>query len=284
MFESGHGPSKALEIHKEDLQKEYEDNYFIAAADRAVCPDISWVFNLYYNVFKQNYGASDGINMIASLQNFISSYNDDVKDNCSTLKCLEDNNFVVVIVSPLMKRILKTLATTSEIVFIDSSGNVDRYGCRVFLLIVNTCAGGFPIGIIITTSESEYIIYEGLTIYKSFIETRMFNGRGKSGPLLFMTDDSAAERAAIKKAFPNSELLLCIFHILQATWRYVLNGSNNIHFKDRQELFYLVKSMLYSNTQDDLSSKYEALFSCNTAKKYENFLNYVEKLYSRRQE
>lgn len=37
------------------------------------------------------------------------------------------------------------------------------------------------------------------------------------GPKDFMTDDSAAERGVLCNVFPESKLLLCIFHILKNT-------------------------------------------------------------------
>lgn len=69
----------------------------------------------------------------------------------------------------------------------------------MFLLIVNTSAGGFPIGILVSTSESEAMIYETLTLYKTFIKPDMFNEKEHGEPSVFMKDESTAER---EKHFP----------------------------------------------------------------------------------
>ena len=49
------------------------------------------------------------------------------------------------------------LLHSEEMCFIDSTGNLDRDGCRVSLLLTHSVAGGVPLGIIVTTSESEEI-------------------------------------------------------------------------------------------------------------------------------
>ena len=44
LFESGHSPSSALTTLKYDLQEEMGDSYVFAAADRSICPDLSFCF------------------------------------------------------------------------------------------------------------------------------------------------------------------------------------------------------------------------------------------------
>ena len=53
------------------------------------------------------------------------------------------------------------------------------------------------------------------------------------GPSVFITDDSAAERNAIELCWPNSKRFLCIFHVLQALWRWLWNANNQIRKDDR---------------------------------------------------
>jgi len=74
------------------------------------------------------------------------------------METLEGGNFAIVIISPFMKRISSGLHESGEILFIDASGNVDRYGCKVFLIYTNSCASGLLICTLILTSESSKII------------------------------------------------------------------------------------------------------------------------------
>lgn len=59
---------------------------------------------------------------------------------------LDDGNFATAIVTPLMKRISCGFNECGEIRLIDASGNVDRFGCNIFIIYTNNCAGGLPVG------------------------------------------------------------------------------------------------------------------------------------------
>lgn len=58
------------------------------------------------------------------------------------MKVFDDGNFVVTIVSPLMKHISAGFEESGEVLFIDSTGNIDQFGCKLFLIYTNSCAGG----------------------------------------------------------------------------------------------------------------------------------------------
>ncbi|KAK0131668.1 hypothetical protein N1851_014551 [Merluccius polli] len=103
--------------------------------------------------------------------------------------------------------------------FMDASGNMDRHHCQVFLLLTHSCAGGLPLGIIITQSE------EGL------------------------------KRAALSRAFPQAKLL-CSFHLLQAVWRWLWCKENDFSMSDRTTLFAVVKDLLYAREESSLHSHY----------------------------
>ena len=110
------------------------------------------------------------------------------------MKQFDDGNFIIVIVTPLMRRILDYLPETKEILFSDSTGNVDTYGCKLYMFLSNSCCGGLPVGCIITTSECEDNLNSGLEIYKTFLNDKSFGGQGIAGPKIIMTDDSKSER------------------------------------------------------------------------------------------
>lgn len=54
LFVNGLSVTAALDKHKLDLQAEYGDNYFIAAADRSLCPDLQWCYR-YGNINTTKY-------------------------------------------------------------------------------------------------------------------------------------------------------------------------------------------------------------------------------------
>lgn len=94
-----------LWIYIKKTYQEHEDDYYLVAGDRASCPDISWVYHLYYNVFKAKCDSGSDVGMLKSFERFVANYNSEVGENCAMCKCFEDNNFVIAIMSPLVKRI-----------------------------------------------------------------------------------------------------------------------------------------------------------------------------------
>jgi len=70
-----------------------------------------------------------------------------------------------------------------------------------------------------------------------------------TGPQLIMTDDSTAERAALENIYPKSQRLLCIFHVLQAFWRFLWDDSTGVPKHDRPPTLNLVKALVYADTE-----------------------------------
>jgi hypothetical protein len=44
-------------------------------------------------------------------------------------------------------------------------------------------------------------------------------------PKIFMTDDSAAEKSALRAVWPQSMQFLCHFHLAQAEWRWLISDK-----------------------------------------------------------
>ncbi|XP_041469625.1 uncharacterized protein LOC121419295 isoform X4 [Lytechinus variegatus] len=257
LFKRKYGPTQAIDMIKYELQLKHGANYLLKAADRAVCPDVQFAHRLYRKVFKEEFGESTGEGMLHSLRTYISHYNTQVGSECMALDITSDNKVVMAICTPLMKRVHEEVKHASELVFIDASSNMDRYGCSVFLLLTHSCAGGLPLGVLITSSEAEGVIEAALKLYRSLLPQKCFGGRGVQGPALIMTDDSAAEQNAISHVFPASQTLLCVFHVLQATWRWLWNGKNQIPKEQRPNHLQHLKRLIYACTEEELEELYQ---------------------------
>ncbi|KAF3851917.1 hypothetical protein F7725_005272, partial [Dissostichus mawsoni] len=173
---------------------------------------------------------------------------------------------------------------SGELCFIDSSGNMDRENCRVFLLLTHSCAGGLPGHSPLPT------IAQGLEQLKQVVGEKGFAGRGHEGPQLVITDDCRAERGALRKAFPKATLLLCSFHLLQAVWRWLWSKESGVTHGDRPALFAIVKEMLYCQEIGSVDRLYSearghpvAARLVFNADNYEKFLRYLDRLYARRE-
>ena len=68
--------------------------------------------------------------------------------------------------------------------------------------------------------------------------TDAFGGRGSAGPQILMTDDSASERNALHSVWPDATRLLCVFHVLQATWRWLFSHKNGIRQQVNAHLLF----------------------------------------------
>ncbi|XP_025099422.1 uncharacterized protein LOC112567089 [Pomacea canaliculata] len=189
----------------------------------------------------------------------------------------EEGQMIVAICTPLMRRVHHTLKHSGEIVFIDSTGNVDRTGVRVFLLVTHSCLGGLPLGVIITSSESTSTIKASLKLLCSVIGPSGFFGRGQKGPFIFMTDDSRAERAALAEIFPESGQLLCAFHLLQAFWRYIWDQKTQVHRDQRQHIFHLVKDIMYADNKEMMDRIIEKVLTDEVLSKYIHVQDYIKK-------
>ena len=62
----------------------------------------------------------------------------------------------------------------------------------LFLLLTHSPVGGLPLGVFVTTSESEAAVKCGMDLLKDILPGEAFFGRGAQRPKVIMTDDSRA--------------------------------------------------------------------------------------------
>ncbi|XP_038076394.1 uncharacterized protein LOC119744514 [Patiria miniata] len=282
LYSKGYSPSSALNTHKLDLQLEHENDYLYVSADRAQCPDLQFCHRLYKKMFDKAYGAASGEKMIQDLGASIESYNEEQGLECCKMDQV-NGKMVIAVCTPLMRRIHSNHRCSGELVFVDASAGIEKYDCRLFMILTHSVAGGLPLGCLITTSESREAIVAALKLYKQLIPDDGFYGRGDQGPVVFLTDDSDGERQGLQEVFPNSSTILCVFHLLQATWRFLWEGKNSICEEDRPHLLDLVKGMVYADTAEHLEENYDRMNRDAIVKKYSCFLKYAKHLYNRRQ-
>lgn len=85
-YSNNHSPSSDIEMYKIDLQSKYGDEYFKIITDGSKCPTRKWCYDLYYKIFKQQYGAPTGEQMVVCLKKCIQQYNHMNKMECAMLK------------------------------------------------------------------------------------------------------------------------------------------------------------------------------------------------------
>ena len=230
-FEQGHSPSSALHLHHLNLAVEHGEDSKLdqMLADRSVNPLYSDVYYAYKNWRVKQHGEPNGERMFVKLEEAIKEYNNkhttdggraylqkfQRKDAKAT-----DTPLVLAICTPLMARTHRLLQQAGELVFCDSTASLDRYNCPTFIVSTSSAGGGIPLGVVITSGESEDTLTECFAQLRLVLPEKAFYGRGNSGPKILMTDDSEAEKNALQNVWPEATQFLCIFHYLQAWWKY----------------------------------------------------------------
>jgi len=287
LLRRGHSPTTALLAHQTDLMIEHGDNYAMVSANKSVCPDVQYVFRLYYREFKQQYGGgSSTAGVYSDLTKKVQEFNDtNLAAGGKSAADVVDGDTIVSICTPLMARAHQHFRESGELVFLDSSGNMDRHCNRVFLLMTHSNAGGIPLGIGITTSEREDCITAMLQLLKEVCPTTGFYGRQpQNGPAVVMTDDSTSERNAIRNVWPQAMVLLCTFHVLQACWRWLWNARNDISRHDRPQLLNVLRGLVNAVTEAECQSKYSEFQVSALSQEYPQFAEYLAALWDRRKE
>ncbi|KAK3911144.1 Merlin [Frankliniella fusca] len=285
LFAQGHSPISAIETHKFDLMMEHGDNFNFILADGSRCPSNFWVYKLYKKVCVGHYGPQSGEGIIKTLRDYALKYNKEMGSECMKVEILNDNDLVVALCTPLMQRTHELLPSSGEMIYVDSSGNMDALNCRVFPVMTHSVAGALPLGIMIVSSESEEVLAVAVNILKSILPPKAFYGRGAAvGPKIAMTDDCPNERNAIRSAFPGIILLLCLFHVLQAFWRYLWNREHNVALKNRPELFYVLRDLAYAPDENTFNQRKEEALENPMLLSHTLVLNHIEKFLGRSKE
>lgn len=76
-----------------------------------------------------------------------------------------------------------------------------------------------------------------------------------------MVDDCRAEQKALREVFPEVNVLLCTFHVLQSVKRWLNNTSHKIEKEQKTVLQKLFSLLLYANTEKELHIRLNLLKS-----------------------
>ncbi|CAB4431809.1 unnamed protein product [Rhizophagus irregularis] len=286
LFKNGYSPATAIYTYEDSLHlaAANEKELITLLADRATNPDYNFVYNLFKKYREINLGASNGSRMFEKLKE-VKSYNNSGLG--SAILCEYNKElgqpFVLAIVTNLMKRVHEKIRQAGEICYFDASSSFDPLNTSITLLYTSCAAGALPLGLFLTSDESEVTIEFAINKLKSILPSNAFFGRGVDlGPSMFMTDDSAAERNAIELCWPNSKRFLCIFHVLQALWRWLWNANNQIKKDDRSTVISDFKRILYANSENIMNVEYQK-FQLQWYNKYSKLARHCSLLWERRE-
>ncbi|KAH7961330.1 hypothetical protein HPB52_007935 [Rhipicephalus sanguineus] len=75
-----------------------------------------------------------------------------------------------------------------------------------------------------------------------------------------MSDNSCPEKDALRDAWPSAKQLLCIFHVLQAEWRWLMS-ARSLEKEDRHNLIASFQKILYAKDAAELEAAKASLRS-----------------------
>ena len=253
LFKEDHTPSNALAQYKKNLRSNNDENDFLAMADRSVMPDYMWVFHFHRKYFELTFGSLNVPDAYKLAEERVKIYNEKNDSEVGKIEVAANGEIIVAVCDAFCRRVHKHVPQVGDMVLMDATSNLERYDTKLFHLICPSAVGGLPLGNIITSKEDEETICAALTPFKSILPKDAFFGRGpNAGPKIIMTDDSDAERNAVKKLWPTVELLLCTFHLLQAFWRWLWSAGYKI---DRPQLYNLFRALVFVQTDSDYDEK-----------------------------
>ena len=250
-FYEGLTPTQALT----QLEKESTD-FLSESKDRSLIPNLCDVYYLFEKERCTNFGES--IITDDNLSDFIHQNENLLKIEHAKV----DDLRVIAFCSKKMLAALSETKISAKVVCIDSSGGMDRSSARLFNLVIPGPVGGLSIGMFICFSETAPTIEKGLRLLKQ-IWTKNQAVDANFCPTVFMSDDSSAQIGAIQNVFKESTVLLCIFHVLNAFWKWLQsNVKSGKESNLRQNLWYKLRQLIYATeNSDSISSELRALVS-----------------------
>ena len=76
-----------------------------------------------------------------------------------------------------MSRAHEHVRQAGELLFCDSSSSMDRFNTSVFILSTHSVSSGIPLGVILTSDETEKNILCGLELLQSVLPKNAFFGK-----------------------------------------------------------------------------------------------------------
>ena len=172
LYRHGHSIASAMECIQLELENGLKEGEKLENVlnDRSVYPDYQHCHYIYRRFFKRKHPTSDVpmgqesmdlldqqnggapkakrrkrtkslFNRDDRLVEVIASLNEQLGEACIVHETLEGKH-MVAICTPLMKRVHEHMQESGELMFVDSFGDLDRKGYRVFLLMTHSMAGG----------------------------------------------------------------------------------------------------------------------------------------------
>ncbi|XP_059474608.1 uncharacterized protein LOC132196159, partial [Neocloeon triangulifer] len=216
-FDDGHLQAQAKRLHEDLLVAK---DALVDLADNAHNPTRRCVHHLHEKWTQKHFGGQNESPLTKIMEKNENNYY--LERNTDVYVTVKDGLWAVLVVTPIMKRV-QNLDSAKECLFVDSTSSVDVTHCTLTSMTIASKAGALPVCLLLHNGQSEESYGLAFSLVKQHCPTAF---GGKEEPLVIMTDDSAAERAALTSVWPSARQLLRIFHVLSKEWKWLLSNSS----------------------------------------------------------
>lgn len=221
--------------------------------------------------------------ILQDIRQQIDKYNSEQREDSAAVDTTEDGQVVVAICTPFMKRVHTCIAESGDVLLINSFWSCDDKNLKIFVLLCHSVERGLPLGVIITSEETQSTISAGLWLLKTLIPSRNFFGCHGGPWTIALSEDCTPLRHALQEAYPEASFLLCAFHLMQEVRQWLRDNSSDITKPERSQLLDLFRRMVSARSKDFLQSHYNAIRSNPLAVKHPKFIQRLEEIYKRRE-
>ncbi|XP_077548927.1 uncharacterized protein LOC144162321 [Haemaphysalis longicornis] len=249
-FNDAMSPAEAIRLHESKLL--VQEGGFTLLANAALNPLPAAVYYWHRLWRQENFGKQvDPLDKLAEKMPTYEEQGIDVRLN----RTKDGASWAVLVATPIMRR-AQQLHTARELIFVDSTSSCDATHATVTVLLAATSAGAVPIAVLLHNAQTAEAYATAFTLLK---EAYPLCFGGLSAPGAFMTDNSAAEKAALRTTWPEGRQLLCHFHVAQAEWRWLTAARNNVEKDQRRALMTKFQQIMYATSVEGLNKAIEGL-------------------------
>lgn len=257
-------PSEAVRHHSLKVGM-LDDLNFVA--NRSFNPDLFAVQRLRVQWSKERCGKTEDASVLAAVCRYAARHPN------NKIICKEfEGGYCIVLVTEFMLRIHQYHKASKEIVFVDSTPHVDQVNCCLTVMVCPSETGALPLAVLLTQGQSNQEYTAAFELLRETLGKDSFFHQGY--PSAFVTDDCEAEREALAAIWPDSRHFLCIFHVLQAMWRWLCNAKNEIKLCDRKPLMNIMHRLVYAGSKETFETELEAMQKNPILLEYENATRY----------
>ena len=254
-------PSEAVWLHS--LKLRIVD--LVVTANRSINPDLEAVKHLRKHW--ENVGGTSDNSVMAAVRRYSTRYKNN-KISCKEFR----GGCCIVLVTEFMLRVHKYHQASQEVVFVDSTTDVDQLNCCLTVMVCPSATGALPLAVLLTSGQSILEYHEAFKLLQETLGKESFFQRGY--PSVFMTDNSDAERVALGSIWPDSKQFLCVSRVLQAMWRWLCNAKNEVKLCDRKPLMKIMQRLVYASSKEEFQNELEAMQKNPLGLLYKNVTRY----------